>query len=187
MKRNLYSIISLFILTATINAQKIDLLPISKEVIVEYEDSLVRANVLLEKENIEVDFSIIYFWHNKGVLSHNMGGYTGELLHGEYLVFDNQMNLITKGKFDKGIKEGIWKRWNANGMLKQIMNYKKGKLDGELLSYNETGKIIDIKEYKNGELVVKEEKQRKSLFNKDEKVVNDSILVNQEPSERVEN
>lgn len=64
--------------------------------------------------------------------------------------------LISEDQYGYGenkqiIKEiGQWKRWNDKGDLKQIINYKEGKLDGVQLEYHENGQIKVEKFYIQG-------------------------------------
>ena len=79
-----------------------------------------------------------------------MGGYAGELLHGEYLVYDKEKNLITKGGFAYGLKQGIWKYWNSQGILRYTVEYKDGLLDGEYIRYKQDGEVDFIHKYQDG-------------------------------------
>ena len=51
---------------------------------------------------------------------------------------------------DKGEKEGIWKEFYENGLLKEEKNYLSGKLNGYFKIYNEEGKLVNALKYKNG-------------------------------------
>jgi len=49
-------------------------------------------------------------------------------------------------------KNGVWKEFYSNGILKDEKNYLNGKLDGYLKLYNDSGKLIEVLKYKNGEV-----------------------------------
>lgn len=114
-----------------------------------------------------------YYWFRKGELHSNVGHYEGELLHGEFKVFDNKNNLIVKGWFDKGLKINQWLYWdNAGDYLKKEdwkegslcglvcvydnkvlvskSKYKNGEKCGAEILYSKEGKPIETKQYKNG-------------------------------------
>lgn len=173
--RIVLTLLSAFALIGITRGQSFDEVPITKEVIIDYSDSLVRTHVLLKKETIKTELSLTYYWHDKGILSQNMGDYTGELLHGEYLVFGKNKKLIRKGYFDKGIKQGVWKKWNEKGLLLCVEEYHKGKLHGEVILYDEYGNSRIVRNYRNGNLVEKEKSEKISFFKKEGKAPADSL------------
>ena len=48
-------------------------------------------------------------------------------------------NKVPLGKMKKGLKEGIWKDWYENGVLKSEINYNNGKIEGSHKTYNMDG------------------------------------------------
>jgi len=144
-----------------INAQQYDWQPLTREVVISQGDSTIRAKILIKQENVNANENYMYYWHNKGRVNNNAGGYAGELLHGEYLVFDSQKRLITQGMFEDGLKEGIWKHWHPNGQLEWMQTYHKGLFDGEQKIFDVSGNLIAETNYKNGRLVAKEDKSFK--------------------------
>ena len=56
--------------------------------------------------------------------------------------FNGKVIGLLQGKIKKGKKEGEWQQYNLkNGMLDLIMNFKNGKLHGELIDYYADGTI----------------------------------------------
>lgn len=59
-------------------------------------------------------------------------------------------DFIERGKYAVGLKEGIWKEYYLNGVLKQEGNYIQGIPDGKFFNYYENGKIKEEQFYVNG-------------------------------------
>ncbi|MGD2034795.1 MAG: hypothetical protein PVF73_07055 [Bacteroidales bacterium] len=160
MKVNIVSVMLLSVvltgLTTDLFSQGAEWQPMIREIVVKHKDSTVRAHILIHKENIKTSDRLMYYWYNQDKINKNMGGYSGDLLQGEYLVFDNNDNLITQGNFDRGLKHGTWKRWNPDGILKLSAGYHYGLLDGEVKLFDAAGNLYSIKEYKAGEEQMKE-------------------------------
>ncbi len=135
--------------------------PTTREVVISLPDSTIRAQVLIKREEIEAQGSLEYFWYKKGVIKSNIGGFTGELLHGSYIIFDNNQNMITKGQIEKGLKTGAWKKWDSEGKLISTEEYKSGERHGNKTFYDKDGNIKQIIEFKNGKATVKKEKEKK--------------------------
>lgn len=155
--------------------------PMIREIVVKHKDSTERAHILIHKESIKTSNSLMYYWYNKNKINQNMGGYSGDLLQGEYLVFDNENNLITQGHFERGLKHDTWKHWGSNGVLKKTIDYHFGLIDGEVEIYDNEGNLIEIKNYKAGEEKIKEAGKMKIWkSDEEENSVQDSIAVTPE-------
>ena len=133
-------------------AQSVDWQPQVRDIMISYKDSVVKAHILLQSENVETLNSLTYYWYSQNGINTNMGGYSGDLLHGEYQVYNNNKKLIVQGFFDHGLKNGTWKYWNSKGLLKLSMEYKNGLLDGEFYVYDTNGVQIEKRKYKAGKL-----------------------------------
>lgn len=167
-----YFALSIFVfINLFARAQKIELIPITREVIISTQDSTIRANVLIKEEKLVVNDRKNYHWHNKGQININKGGYSGELLHGEYLVFDKQKRMITQGTFEYGLLDGKWKYWYQNGNLKSVQTYQNGILHGEQMIYDNEGTLVTYNNFKDGKLVIEEEK----IFGKEKKENPDQV------------
>jgi antitoxin component YwqK of YwqJK toxin-antitoxin module len=121
----------------------------TREIIIKQADTLIRAQILTEKSSLKSKPDLEYFWYQAGIIKSNIGGYSGRLLHGSYAVFINE-NLVCKGVFNYGLKDGKWKTWFNNGDLAIISNWNKGKRQGEFINYNRQGEILEKKNYFHG-------------------------------------
>ncbi len=148
--------VAFIVLCSNLLSQGPEWQPMIREIVAKHKDSTVRAHILIHKENIKTSDRLMYYWYNQHKINQNMGGYSGDLLQGEYLVFDNDKNLITKGNFERGLKHGTWKHWDANGVLKNSIDYHFGLIDGEVKIYDSEGRLVETKEYKAGEEQIKE-------------------------------
>jgi uncharacterized protein len=57
---------------------------------------------------------------------------------------------VEKGKYNVGLKEGVWKEYYQNGILKSVGKYVQGNPDGKFLVYYENGKLKEEQFYVNG-------------------------------------
>ena len=126
--------------------------PLTREVIINFDDSLVNANILLKTKKIKIDNTLLYYWYLSNRLGVNRGGFEGNLLHGNYSVFDKKRNLIRKGSYSNGLKNGEWKRWFENGNILEISEWKDGQLDGVTQVFDKDGKLINVRNYKKNKL-----------------------------------
>tara|TARA_R110000868_G_scaffold24646_2_gene96984 strand:+ start:211 stop:954 length:744 start_codon:yes stop_codon:yes gene_type:complete len=90
-----------------------------------------------------------YYWFSKGKIQSNVGGFHGNLLHGDFELFKSE-NLVVKGIYKNGLKDGVWKAWDTNGRYSEITNWNKGVIDGELTSYYKNGLKKSVFKYKDG-------------------------------------
>lgn len=60
---------------------------------------------------------------------------------GPYRAFYPDGSLREEGLFAKGVREGKWTAWHANGNIRAHRNYKIGKLDGEQQVYLPSGQL----------------------------------------------
>ncbi|MFW6222419.1 MAG: toxin-antitoxin system YwqK family antitoxin [Bacteroidota bacterium] len=114
------------------------------------DDSIIQAHAITKDIDIKPNENTLYFWYIPNEIHWNEGGYTGNLLHGEYLLLDRDKNLLMEGYFNKGVKSKQWKQWYANGDLQSITEYKNGKKDGMHKIYSQNGDTILKEHYKKG-------------------------------------
>ena len=135
---------------------------------------------------------VYYFWYRSGQLKTTLGDYSGYLLHGLFEKFDMNNNLVEKGNFFYGAKNGNWNEWDNGVMLKEDVwnkgqlakrktfqndttikeNFRHDKLDGvRTISVGE--KIILKEKYRKGEPVPVQDRFSwlKSIFRKKEDIV----------------
>jgi len=72
-------------------------------------------------------------------------------LEGKYLEYYGK-TLITKGTYKDGLKEGKWKQFHNNGIIKSEQNFKQGQAIGEQIFYNNKGAL----QYKNSFIEITE-------------------------------
>ncbi|WP_123867466.1 MULTISPECIES: toxin-antitoxin system YwqK family antitoxin [Chryseobacterium] len=94
------------------------------------------------------------------------------------LAFTYYLGAASKGKYVKGLKEGIWTSTNREGKLYDISNYNNGKKNGRSIKFNYNGTLQDTLTYKNDKLEGwqirgVENGKRKELFEND--VLKESI------------
>lgn len=123
-----------------------------KEVIIKSKDSIIRCNVFVEKKEIKTKTECQYFWCDNNKIFINTGSYSGKLLDGEYEVKSTAGNLMTKGVFKNGMKEGRWISWYPNGKVKSTCRLKKGNFTGKMKHYNKSGVLRAVSRYKKNML-----------------------------------
>jgi hypothetical protein len=67
-----------------------------------------------------------YYWYGNNRIHITEGDYSGKLLDGTYMEFDNAGGLIQKGTFYRGMKNGRWVTWNSAGEVKYCLKYHHG-------------------------------------------------------------
>ena len=156
---------------------------VMRQIVVNSKDSLIKATCTYYEKKSK-NLKVNYYWFAENKIHINQGGYSGMPMHGWYEMFINNTNLIEKGKFKYGLKNGKWYRWSPTGTLigeqtwkngvlngpfkkvyenerKTIVgNYKKGKIHGKVRVVRQ-GKEDEIVTYKNGEVQLEEEKPEK--------------------------
>ena len=71
-------------------------------------------------------------------------------LHGNYIVYYENGNILREVEYKNDKKEGIEKVYYSNKTLSEIYNYKNGQLEGEFFEYHESGNLSKIGQYKDG-------------------------------------
>jgi antitoxin component YwqK of YwqJK toxin-antitoxin module len=73
----------------------------------------------------------------------SLNGRDTVLKHGVYREFrmrgDSSTYLVSKGNYNKGKKNGVFRSWYSNGQLAELATYKNDVLYGEKLTYYEEG------------------------------------------------
>ncbi len=91
-----------------------------------------------------------YHWFRSGKIHTSVGDVGGQVLHETYVKFDVNRNLLQKGDFDDGLKNGLWKTWATDGNLIKAIEYKQGILNGTHITYTEDGAKQQEGTYRNG-------------------------------------
>ncbi|MBS1580896.1 MAG: hypothetical protein JST66_01725 [Bacteroidetes bacterium] len=105
-----------------------------------------------ERAAASVDPAKTYHWIKGQDLHVTQGGYSGRLLHGQCTVFHPGGQLRAQGRYDKGVKDGAWYTWQANGTLVSVEQWRKGRLHGRSLFYDPSGVPTRAEVYRNGVL-----------------------------------
>ncbi len=75
---------------------------------------------------------------------------------GDFILYSNNGNISTKGKYLKGKKSGHWINYYDNGYLESEGDYIKGKEEGKWNYYRISGSLSSIEIYKNGKAIKKD-------------------------------
>lgn len=137
------------LMALSLDAESKDPAPV-RDITLIYSDTVVKTAVWNASATRGVHLDRNYFWFYNNTISHNIGGYSGKLLHGKYEVFDKGKRLLCSGEFEHGLREGEWITWFRNGQIKDYTDYKKGKIHGIRKTYDPSGNLLsDIKYRKN--------------------------------------
>jgi antitoxin component YwqK of YwqJK toxin-antitoxin module len=99
--------------------------------------SVVMEVLPTNKPNLKADR--LYYWFSGNVIHTTQGGYSGKLLNGKYNEYFPSKSLKEQGRFEKGLKSGIWKTWTEDGVLNQQITWKEGIKQGKFMLYDEQG------------------------------------------------
>lgn len=113
------------------------------------DDTTVVAGILADARIDEVHPQVFYYWYANGQVYSNQGGYSGNLLHGDYIEYDQAGKLIMKGAYERGLKSGQWIHWYQGGAIQEIIEYESGQLEGKTTRYTPNGRIHYSAEYRN--------------------------------------
>lgn len=92
-----------------------------------------------------------YFWFKSGEIHESYGDAGGRLLHLKYVKYFADKQLAEKGTFNYGLKEGLWKIWHNNGVIKETIKYRNGERSGPYNLYSNSGKLLTSGKYKDNQ------------------------------------
>lgn len=125
--------------------------------------SIMQLSVIDEELSFTPHTNRMYYWCYERHVHVNQGGYSYNLLHGEFRCYTRENKLIEKGQFRRGLKCGEWRTWNSQGQLLTISTYRKGNLHGRVECFV-NGEYCHSIRYKQGKetesLLVKWKKHR---------------------------
>jgi len=114
-----------------------------------FNDTCRQEFTVIDQElKIKPKVRLTYYWYQQRRIFSNVGGIGGNVLDGYFRCYSVNGNLIEKGNFSKGLRIGKWYKWDTDGKLIAIENYKRGCLQGR--SYYLHGNTMETKIYKNG-------------------------------------
>lgn len=121
----------------------------SRRVYLNSEDSLTTIDLLIVDPVVK---KIIpegsYYWFKDNQIHKNIGGYSGQLLDGDYIVESKEGFLLKKGHYANGLRIGVWNEWHENGSKKSKFTYKEGQLIGRFSIWNNLGILTAYSIYK---------------------------------------
>ena len=132
-----------FIWALNLNAQnfKDPMTGVTNRVYVQYTDSLVESFYYRGDKKIKTNDELFYYWYGAQDIKHTRGAYEGKILHGVYTMFYYNKDLLAKGNFKYGLKNGEWKSWYRGGEIKSKEKWRKGIIVGTAYYYSPKGLI----------------------------------------------
>lgn len=101
-------------------------------------------------KKISIKHNKFYYWFKGGLIHKAEGGFSGQLLHGEFKKNYHTNQLAEQGNFKKGLKVGLWKTWFENGSTESTQEYSNGQKHGNFYGYNIEGKMLEKGFYSSG-------------------------------------
>ena len=90
-----------------------------------------------------------YYWYKSGGLHQSEYSAGGLVLHDVYSKYYRSNQIAEQGVFNYGLKNGVWKGWHTNGVLKEHEEWKNGFKHGAFITYDDKGVKTSFGEYKN--------------------------------------
>lgn len=89
-------------------------------------------------------------YYNDGSIK-ELGNYLIEgkkkIKHGNWIIYDRSSEVVEKGNYNKGVKDGFWTERGGGNACCWSGSYKKGKKDGDWFNG-----VNRVKVYKNGKV-----------------------------------
>ena len=123
MRRFLFVALSMFVLSA--QAQKMPDAGLNK-VRISTADKTIVADIDPVLSNPSSKSALFYYWYGSNEIHVTQGGFSGKLLNGQYTEYYPNKNLKEQGQFKKGLKNGLWKAWNGDGLLLSTTKWNNG-------------------------------------------------------------
>ena len=89
-------------------------------------DKIIVAEIETVSSSPSIKPNLYYYWYSANTIHTSQGGFSGKLLNGPYTEYYTDKNLKEQGNFKKGLKDGVWKSWNEEGILTSVTNWKHG-------------------------------------------------------------
>lgn len=91
-------------------------------------DTLYRFYAVVPPKNFRYKIDRNYHSYVQDSIIVTRGAVAGKVMHGAYTLYYPDKNLMEQGNFKYGLKTGEWKTWFPGGELKQLTNWKDGKV-----------------------------------------------------------
>lgn len=112
-------------------------------------DTSIVAGILADVRIDKVKPAVFYYWYGHGQINANQGGYSGHLLHGEYLEYGPSGKMLMKGTYERGVRSGHWIYWYKAGAIQETREYEDGLLEDKTIRYSSDGRIIHSASYRH--------------------------------------
>jgi len=96
----------------------------------------IQSFSIYDGKNPKVSQDKRYYYYSLNNILNSNGGYTGNVLNGEYTATSRAGQLLKKGIFKKGLKDGKWIVWEPNGNIQQITLWKNGNIKSKQVYKN---------------------------------------------------
>lgn len=93
-----------------------------------------------------------YSWYKNQKIHTSQGTSGGYLLHGSYIKYSIDHQVLERGSYEYGIKNGLWRKWNQDGKVIENSNWSNGNPNGKVELFDSLGNRISLNNYKNGSL-----------------------------------
>ncbi|MCF6133360.1 toxin-antitoxin system YwqK family antitoxin [Flavobacterium wongokense] len=92
----------------------------------------------------------MYYWFKGGAIHNSENGISGQLLNNSFEKFYLNNQLAEKGRFESGLKVGLWRTWYPNGVLESTQNWGNGRKKGMYNFYSDRAVLIEKGRYSAG-------------------------------------
>jgi antitoxin component YwqK of YwqJK toxin-antitoxin module len=114
----------------------------TKEIKIQFSNAVEVFNICLKNPTINYDDKKEYFWYTEfsGIKS-TKGGTGGNLLHGNYKLYNKRGDLVNDKNYFLGLRNGTFKTWDSVGNIKQLEKWENN--NPVYLKYLEDGKWVE--------------------------------------------
>lgn len=91
----------------------------------------------------------MYYWFKSGEIHKSLSASGGLVLHENYIKHYRTNQLAEQGRFNYGLKDGVWKEWFENGNMKSELIWSNGYRHGTYVAYDSFGNIETKGFYRN--------------------------------------
>ena len=101
----------------------------TEEIRIRYSDGIEVFNICKSNPNQDYYEDKEYFWYTEfSDIKSTKGGTGGQLLHGNYKLYDQEGNLRSDKNYHSGLQHGKHTKWDSNGNISSKKTYDKGKM-----------------------------------------------------------
>lgn len=104
-------------------------------------DKTILAQVSAFSDQPQARPALYYYWYASNMIHELQGGYSGKLLDGAYMEFYLNKNVKQQGIFRQGLKTGVWKDWDPDGVLRKSVTWSDGLKSGKFTVFKADGTL----------------------------------------------